>query len=438
MKSLSGVRWLLAFMIVVGAAGRAITGLSVYTRLAYVGLVLLAGAYLWSLLSLRKVHLRRETRLLRLSMGEVFEEHFEIFGATWPGTTWIEVVNRSPLPMASGSRLLTNIGAKQKRFYSARTVLVRRGAFPLGPTTLTSGDPFGLFPVQREIPATDTLVVLPMTVNIPTFPPPPGLLPGGKAIRQKTTDVTPHAAGVREYVPGDPMKRIHWPSTAKRGRFMVKEFEQDPQADIWIFLDAQRDVQSSQDVGKTRINEDGFLWRRPKVELPCDTFEYAVSAAASLARFFLNEKRAVGLACAASHFTVVSAERGERQVGKIMETLAFLQPEGTMPLLGLIAMQASLLPLGSGVILITPDVRPELLVAVEDLQRRSLRPVVVLIKSETFGGRGETDTVAAGLLKRSVPVCRVGFGDELGPALSLPAIYFQRRYLPTYFFTAKA
>jgi uncharacterized protein (DUF58 family) len=438
MKSLSGVRWLLAAMVVAGLVGRTVTGLSVYTRLAYVGLILLAGAYIWSLLSLRKVRLRRETRLLRLSMGEVFEEHFEISGATWPGTTWLEVVNHSPLPMAAGSRLLTNIGAKQKRFYSARTVLTRRGAFPLGPTTLSSGDPFGLFPTRREILAADTLVVLPMTVNIPTFPPPPGLLPGGKAIRQKTMDVTPHAAGVREYVPGDPMKRIHWPSTARRGRFMVKEFEQDPQADIWLFLDAQRDVQFAQEAAKARVNDEGFLLRRPKVELPCNTFEYAVSATASLARFFLNEKHAVGLACATSHFTVVSAERGERQVGKILETLAFLQPEGTMPLHGLITMQANLLPLGSGVVLLTPDARPELLVAVEDLQRRNLRPVVVLIKSETFGGAGETDMIAAGLLKRSVPVCRIGFGDELGPALSLPAIYFQRRYLPKSFFAVKA
>lgn len=215
---------------------------------------------------------------------------------------------------------------------------------------------------------------------------------------------------------------------------MVKEFEQDPQADIWLFLDAQRDVQFSKPEAQVRVNDDGFFFRRPKVELPCDTFEYAVSATSSLARFFLNDKRAVGMVCAASHFTVVSAERGERQLGKILETLAFLQPEGTLPLLGLITMQANLLPLGSGVVLITPDARPELLVAVEDLQRRHLRPVVVLIKSETFGDMKKADLVAGGLLKRGVPVCSIGYGDELGPALSLPAIYFQRRYLPKSFF----
>ena len=60
------------------------------------------------------------------------------------------------------------------------------------------------------------------------------------------------------------MKRIHWPSTARRGRFMVKEFEQDPQADIWIFLDAQREVQASLP-GQPQPSYEENLWlRRPK------------------------------------------------------------------------------------------------------------------------------------------------------------------------------
>jgi uncharacterized protein (DUF58 family) len=218
---------------------------------------------------------------------------------------------------------------------------------------------------------------------------------------------------------------------------MVKEFEQDPQADIWLFLDAQREVQRAQAEMSHMVNDEGFLLRRPKVNLPCDTFEYAVSIAASLARFFLAEKRAVGLACAAGHFTIVSAERGERQVGKILETLAFLQPEGMMPILGLITMQAKLLPLGSGVVLITPAVHPDLLIAVEDLLRRNLRPVVVLIRGETFGGASDTDMVATGLLKRNVPVCQIGFGDDLSAGLSLPAIYYQRRYYPKSFFSMR-
>ncbi|MDP2995449.1 MAG: DUF58 domain-containing protein, partial [Anaerolineales bacterium] len=235
MKPTLALRWLLAGIILFGLAGWAVTGLLLYARMAYLGLLLVVGAGIWAVFSMRGIRLNRRARILRASMGEVFEEHFEVRNAAWPACLWLEIINQSNLPMAGGSRLLTGIGPHQRRFYTARTLLYRRGAFLLGPTSMASGDPFGLFTIRKQVLARDTLVVLPMTVPITNFPPSPGLLPGGRAIRQRTSDVTPHAAGVREYVPGDPMKRIHWPSTAHRGRFMVKEFEQDPQADIWLF-----------------------------------------------------------------------------------------------------------------------------------------------------------------------------------------------------------
>ena len=430
MRLHSTARWLLVAVILIGLGGWALSGSSIYARLTVLGLLLLLCAVIWTALSMHGIRLNRKARTLRASMGEIFEEHFEIRNMARTGCTWLEVFNQSTLPMGAGSRLLTNLGGRQSRMYTARTLLSRRGAFLLGPTTLTSGDPFGLFTVHRQIPSRDMLVVLPMTVPISDFPPPPGIIPGGKVIRQRSSDVTPHAAGVREYVPGDPMKRIHWPSTARRGRFMVKEFEQDPQADIWIFLDAERDAQRSLPIETSSSIEDGWWLRRPKLALPCDTFEYSVCAAASLAKHFLADRRTVGLACAANRQTVVQAERGERQVHKIMETLAFLQPEGKMPLLGLVDMQARLLPLGSGVILITSSAQPSLLVAVEDLQRRNLRPIVVLLKGETFGGPPEGEGITAGLLHHHVPVCRIGFGDDLSVQLALPAIYFKRPVFP--------
>jgi uncharacterized protein (DUF58 family) len=426
MKVPHASRWLLACLILVGVIGRIVTGLTVYTRLAYLGLLLLGGAAVWTILSMNGISLHRHTRTLRASMGDLLEEHYEIRKNVWPGCAWLEVLNQSDLPNAAGSRLLTRIGAHQLRYYSARTILTRRGAYLLGPTTLTSGDPFGIFTILKKIPARDTLIILPMTFPISTFPPPPGVLPGGKAIRQRSFDVTPHAAEVREYIPGDPMKRIHWPSTAHRGQFIVKEFEQDPQADIWLFLDAYSPVHVfTREPDISYLNENLML-RRPKISLPKDTFEYAVSVTASLASYFLMDRRAVGLVCAASKFVVLSGERGDRQINKIMETLAFLQPEGSMPLLGLVNMQAKLLPLGSGVILITSSTHPELLLAVDDLQRRNLRPMVVLIKSETFGGLGGAEKIAASLFSRNIPVCQVGFGDDLGAQLALPAVYFQR------------
>ena len=149
---------------------------------------------------------------------------------------------RSTIPYASGSRLLTLVLGRQKRTYLARTWLTRRGAFALGPTRISTGDPFGLFRSSKEIAATQTLIVLPMLFEIKSFSLPPGLLPGGQVIRRKSPDITPHAAGVREYIHGDAMKRIHWPTSIRRNQLMVKEFEQDPQAEVWLYLDSQNDV----------------------------------------------------------------------------------------------------------------------------------------------------------------------------------------------------
>jgi uncharacterized protein (DUF58 family) len=211
---------------------------------------------------------------------------------------------------------------------------------------------------------------------------------------------------------------------------MVKEFEQDPQADIWIFLDAYRPVHLSMHEPDVSYQIENLWMRRPKISMPKDTFEYSVSAAASLASFFLMERRTVGLMCAAGKLTVVPGERGERQVNKIMETLAFLQPEGSIPLLGLVTMQAKLLPLGSGVILITPSADPNLLLAVDDLRRRNLHPVIILIKSESFGGPDGTEKMVADLHSRDIPVCQIGLGDDLGSQLATPTLYLQQTYEP--------
>ena len=410
-------------MIVIGLVGRAITGISAYMRIAYLGFLFYGISWIWSLVLLRGVRVKRKARRNRASVGDIFEEEFEISGISWPGYLWLEVDNNSTLPMASGSRLITGIGWRQKRFYTSRTLLTTRGSFILGPTTLASGDPLGLFTVSRSFIADTTLVVLPMIFPIKKFPLPPGLLPGGKSIRKKTTNITPHAAGVREYSQGDPMKRIHWPSTAKRGRFMVKEFEQDPEAEVWLFIDAEEG-------GQVRIKEilpslgSGVFFRKPKIRLPRDTFEYSISIAASLGKFLLDEKRAVGLVCAERHFTVLPAERGDRQAGKLLETLAFLQPQGKLPISRLVSLQAKHIPMGSSVLLITTDTNQQVVLAMENLRRLNLRPAVVLVNPESFGGKGEPKKITSILKRMNIPLCQVNFEDDLSTKLSLPITQF--------------
>ena len=76
------------------------------------------------------------------------------------------------------------------------------------------------------------------------------------------------------------------------------------------------------------------------------------------------------------------------------------------------------LPQGSSAILVTPMIYPELLIAVDSLQRRSLRPTVVLLMTLSFGSRVGNEDLAKSLEERKVPVCRVYCDEDLGATLS--------------------
>jgi uncharacterized protein (DUF58 family) len=408
-------------VFVVGGVGTAVNGGAIYVRLLYLGGLLLLAAWLLTLLSLRGLRVERQARSQRGSVGDIFEEHFEVANTSRIPKLWLEVANETDIPNATGSRILTFLRGGQKRIYTARTWLTRRGGFLLGPTVITSGDPFGIFRVSQKFPARSSLVVLPLLFRVNEFVSPPGLLPGGKAIRRKAIDVTPHAAGVREYVPGDPMKRIHWPTSVRRDQLMVKEFEQDPQSEVWLFLDTYRGVhhaRSQQEADPYPI-DDLLLLRRRKVKLQPSSLEYSISITASLAHYFIGQRRAVGLVTASQRsYKVIPAERSERQEAKILQELAFLQAESSFTLPSLVTAQMGQLPQGSSAILVTPMIWSELLLAVDSLQRRNLRPVVVLLMAESFGSRMSNEELAQSLVERNVPLCRVYCDADLSETLS--------------------
>jgi uncharacterized protein (DUF58 family) len=416
MRNTGWILFLVLFMA--GAVGMATTGAVLYLRLMYLGSFLLVSTWVWTHISLRGLRIARRARSLRASVGDVFEESFELTNPSRIPRLFVEVHNESNLPSAAGSRLLTWIGGKENRTYIARTWLTRRGAYPLGPTTLGSGDPFGFFNNKQTYPSSGSLLVLPLIIPIANFPSPAGLLPGGKAIQRKSFDVTPHASGVREYVHGDELKRIHWRSTARRGKLMVKEFEQDPQAEFWIYLDAKKSVQAQLPYEAPEIRDNWIFVRRPEIHLPPSTLEYGVSLAASLAHYFIEQRRSVGFVTDGSVYTVIPAERSERQESKVLETLAFVTGEGNLPLASLVDLQSPQMPLGSSALLITASVDDNVILAVELLQRRKLRPVLLLLMAHSFGGREGSEELAVKLEHRGVPVCKIYNNANLGEVLA--------------------
>lgn len=395
-----------------------VTGGRLYFRLSIFWALLFFGSWLWSTFSLRGLQFKRSARTLRAQVGQIFEERFEVQNSNRFPRLWIEVRDQSPLPGADGSRVLTMIRGRQGRSYLARVRLVQRGVFPLGPTVLATGDLFGLFPNEQEILEKDALLVYPMMVDVRGFPNPPGLLPGGEALRRRTHQVTPNASGVREYVTGDPLNRIHWLSTARRGRLIVKEFELDPLADVWIFLDAAANVQASLPQTQVDTYAKDFWSHSGKIPLPPSTEEYGISIAASLVRDYLRRGRAVGLACAGQHVTLISPDRGGRQLGKILEALALARANGKLPLRALIETQVKHMVRGSTVVLITSSTSREVALICDFLLQRGLRPITILLDALSFGGPPGSEELAVNIKLLGIPYRIIKNEMDLSAALS--------------------
>lgn len=412
--SLRIVLILLAVSLVAGAA----TGKQLYFQLSYLWAILLVVSWGWSRFSLRGLRIKRTARTLRAQVGQVFEERYEIQNTSRVPRLWLEIRDESLLPGSEGSRVLTLIEPNQSRSYLARTRLVQRGAFPLGPTILASGDMFGIFPVSNKTLAHDSLLVYPLMVDVQNLPNPPGLLPGGEALRRRTTQVTPNASGIREYVHGDPLNRIHWLSTVRRNKLMVKEFELDPLADVWIFADAEAAVQSVRQLSEDEMPKTTIWQRDIRIKLPPSTGEFVISSAASLARHYLRRGRAVGLVTAGQFLGLLPPDRGERQLGKILESLALLRVVGDIPLRGLVETQAKHITRGSTVIVITPSVSSDIVFVFDHLTRRGLRPIAVLIDSATFDGPPGTDVIVEQVRAMGTPIRRVVCDTELSISLS--------------------
>jgi uncharacterized protein (DUF58 family) len=399
----------------------------IYLRLTVTLLVIIAVSALWTIFSLSGVQLNRTSRETRKQVGEVHTEEYEIVNRFSLPKIWLKITDQSQLLGGTGSKVVTGIGGKKTRTHIGMTLLQKRGWYELGPTQLESGDIFGLFLRRKQVESSQRLLVIPYIFDIQFFLAPFGILPGGRALREKTLEVTPYAAGVREYVPGDPLRRIHWPSSERKQMLIVKEFEKDPLAEVWIFLDARKNVHiRSDEYGSSDLHQ--IWWGRYKkaYRLPPDTAEYSISIAASLAKYYINHKREVCLVSSGQNYSILPAERGERQLGKILETLAVVEAEGKLPIWALVSTHVNRLARGTTVVIISPETDARLLTIAMDLMHRGLVPVIVLIDPSGFGGSQGSKELSQKLFAMGVFTFVINEGDDIKEILETPQTIMTR------------
>jgi len=146
-----------------------------------------------------------------------------------------------------------------------------RGVYDVGPLVLTLLDPFQLAFSRRPSAAAHDLVVTPRVAWLPGT----GLsvVGGDGAHHELQRHHNPHADELiaREYRPGDPMRRVNWPATARRGEIMVRQEEQRSNPSVRLVLDTTE----ASPVGST---PRGFELMNPAEA----SFELSVELAASV------------------------------------------------------------------------------------------------------------------------------------------------------------
>ncbi|HEX8228814.1 MAG TPA: DUF58 domain-containing protein [Chloroflexia bacterium] len=426
----------LAVLTVVIYIAAATVGMRLVYYLAYVLAAVLIASWVWTRLNRRGLEVRREVTPTQAQVGQVIRETIELRNLSWLRKLWLEVRDQSSLPGHHVGAVVTLPGGKAKR-WQVRTRCIHRGLYRLGPTVVVTGDPFGLFQTSQLLEGRGEVLVFPPTVPLTQFGLPSGELPGGLRTERRAFHSTPNAVSIREYAPGDPVNRIHWPASARNQKLMVKEFELDPTADLWLVLDLHEDVHVSAigddaeaaEYARQAYHRRGVLegpdgptegGGGPNEPLGLDpsTEEYAVTVVASLAAFFLSEGRSVGLIAWGQHHVTIPADRGGRQLLKILRALAVLRAEGTIPLTGLLSTEGHLFGKQDTVVVVTPSVDEQWVDALRVQKFRVASAAAVIVEPSTFGGKENALMLVSSLTGINVPSYLVKRDDSINAALA--------------------
>ena len=141
---------------------------------------------------------------------------------------------------------------------------------------------------------------------------------------------------------------------------------------------------------------------------------------ASLAKHFIARDRAVGFIAYSQHREVIPADRGERQLTKILETLAVIRAEGRIPLAEIMAAEGAHLRRNTTAVIVTSTDQDYWIAAARDLGQRGVKVIAVLIDCRSFGNPRSNMKLVAELSVSGIPTYLVREGDDLAQALARP------------------
>lgn len=280
---------------------------------------------------------------------------------------WVEVRESVPFGLRLVPPQTTVItlgaGAEYVQRYTIRGA--RRGWYQLGPLSLTMGDVLGFTKLRLSVPATPITVyprVLPLSsLGLPAT------LSFGPLVGQRTEDPA-RPAGVRQYVPGDDVRRLDWKSTARQQTLLVRRADPTIAPETTIAL--------------------AFAHHDYAPQIVQDALERGTIVAASLAMALLERKLPVSLITngfdpqSRQAGAAIGFGKGDGQRRVMLGLLGRISP-GDRDLLPMLHAQP--LPWGGTLLLVVADLTLDMLPQIVALRRRGQHLALVLVEGTRSG-----------------------------------------------------
>lgn len=339
--------------------------------------IIVVGARVWARLALEEVRYSRSAGQRYLFPGEETELTLILENRKPIPVPWLRVRDEIPRELealdiktvkterADSYRLedSLSLGWYERVRRKFRVRALHRGHVRIGPGRLEAGDLFGLFRSRMDVRPGETIVIYPNIVSVDDIHFLSARPQGDVLSRIWLAEDMNRPSGLREYVPGDPIRRIDWKVTARLGRPHVRTYDHTVDQYLVILLDAATTVKAW----------EGY--RTPMLER-------GVTAAASLAARadelgYRTGLISNGVPLAGEGRMVLAPGADPRQLSVLLEALAMVRPIAIDSLSRVIGASPEAIPFGSTIIAVS-SIFPESLL--NELDRLSGRghPVMAL------------------------------------------------------------
>ncbi len=339
-------------------------------------------AALWVHSLERGLSIQRKIHFAWAAVGESVPELIEIKNNSRFPAIWVEIMDESDR-LVDPIRLVSDVESQASRRRHPVHLFKRRGLYTLGPTRLRTGDPFGIYTLTICDQQSNTILITPPQLPLSHLM----ILNGGwagdrqrqrHAIEREISD-----AGVRDYIPGDSLKRIHWSASAHNDSLIVRQLEAATSDDWQIFIDLDKTVQAGTDSDST--------------------LELSIVLAASLITRGLNEHRRVGLTLAGPKLAWLEPRADSLHRWQLLRALS-IADAGDSPLSSLLSSRPP--TQRAAQIIITPTTDPTWAAAIAR-RHEQRNTTILLVNPADFDGRPDQAKLTTVLTQHGISYVRM-------------------------------